>query len=164
VGNGPAPVDYVSTLISPLMLLVSPSPSLSHCVSHCVSPSVSLTVSFTVSPSRLSPTVSLSLSLSLGLPPQGEAEAEKAGRAWVEYARRNDSPVTDLFCGQLQSNVRCHACDTTFTCYDPFWDLSVPIPKVCPLSSLQLSTRACGFWVRFPAPFESSRASPPHMP
>ena len=62
---------------------------------------------------------------------EGEAEVEKAGRAWVEYARRNDSPVTDLFCGQLQSNVRCHSCDTTFTCYDPFWDLSVPIPKVC---------------------------------
>ena len=61
---------------------------------------------------------------------EGEAEAEKAGRAWVEYARRNDSPVTDLFCGQLQSNVRCHSCETTFTCYDPFWDLSVPIPKV----------------------------------
>mmetsp|Transcript_46284 Transcript_46284/g.88313 ORF Transcript_46284/g.88313 Transcript_46284/m.88313 type:complete len:1007 (+) Transcript_46284:240-3260(+) len=65
----------------------------------------------------------------------GEPEAEKATRTWEFYQRQNDSPIVDLFCGQLQSSVRCHTCDTVFTCYDPFWDLPVPIPKKSASSS-----------------------------
>jgi len=59
----------------------------------------------------------------------GEPEADKQVRLWGEYLRSNDSSILDLFCGQLQSSVKCHQCSQVFTCYDPFWDLPVPIPK-----------------------------------
>lgn len=59
----------------------------------------------------------------------GEAENEKADRFWRKYLERDNSPITDLFGGQLQSTVHCHKCKGNFTTYEPFWDLSVPIAK-----------------------------------
>ena len=40
-------------------------------------------------------------------------------------------------CGQLRSQVVCSTCDSLSTAFDPFWDLSVPIP-----SRAQTSERA----------------------
>ena len=59
----------------------------------------------------------------------GEAETDKADRLWSKYLGRDDSPITDLFGGQLQSTVHCHQCKGNFTTYEPFWDLSLPIVK-----------------------------------
>ena len=59
----------------------------------------------------------------------GEAENHKADRFWRKYLERDNSPITDLFGGQLQSTVHCHKCKGNFTTYEPFWDLSVPIAK-----------------------------------
>lgn len=59
----------------------------------------------------------------------GEAEGDKANRFWRKYLQRDNSPITDLFGGQLQSTVHCHQCKGNFTTYEPFWDLSVPIAK-----------------------------------
>jgi len=56
-------------------------------------------------------------------------EREKADRAWRRYLSRDQSPITDLFCGQLQSSITCHKCETRCTMYEPFWDLSIPITK-----------------------------------
>ncbi|KAK3281986.1 hypothetical protein CYMTET_10255, partial [Cymbomonas tetramitiformis] len=61
-----------------------------------------------------------------------EPEEQKAARLWQKQLSHSDSPVTDLFCGQLKSNVRCHSCSTVFTCYDAFMDLSLPIPAASP--------------------------------
>jgi ubiquitin C-terminal hydrolase len=55
--------------------------------------------------------------------------AEKAARAWEAYLRLNDSAVADLFAGQLQSTITCMRCRTQSHCFDPFLDLSVPIPR-----------------------------------
>jgi ubiquitin C-terminal hydrolase len=38
--------------------------------------------------------------------------------------------VADLFCGQLQSRVQCLTCKRYSFCFDPFMDISVPVPKV----------------------------------
>jgi ubiquitin carboxyl-terminal hydrolase 2/21 len=59
----------------------------------------------------------------------GISEREKADRAWRRYLERDHSPITDLFCGQLQSSITCHKCETRCTMYEPFWDLSIPITK-----------------------------------
>ena len=58
-----------------------------------------------------------------------EAEAAKAARMWDKYLRVDNSPITDLFCGQLQSTVHCHKCGRRFTMYEPFWDLSLPLTR-----------------------------------
>lgn len=59
----------------------------------------------------------------------GEAETDKAERLWSKYLCIDNSPITDLFGGQLQSTVHCHKCKGNFTTYEPFWDLSLPIVK-----------------------------------
>ena len=58
-----------------------------------------------------------------------EAEAAKAARMWDKYLQVDNSPITDLFCGQLQSTVHCHKCGRRFTMYEPFWDLSLPLTR-----------------------------------
>ena len=35
----------------------------------------------------------------------------------------------DVFGGQMMSCIRCHACAFRSLCFDPFLDLSLPIPK-----------------------------------
>lgn len=59
----------------------------------------------------------------------GEAETDKADRLWRKYLDIDNSPITDIFGGQLQSTVHCHKCKGNFTTYEPFWDLSLPIVK-----------------------------------
>lgn len=59
----------------------------------------------------------------------GEGETDKAERLWRKYLGMDNSPITDLFGGQLQSTVHCHKCKGNFTTYEPFWDLSLPIVK-----------------------------------
>ena len=54
---------------------------------------------------------------------------ELADTAWAQYLRKNDSIITDLFAGQLQSTIECQTCFKRSMCFDPFLDLSVPIPK-----------------------------------
>lgn len=41
----------------------------------------------------------------------------------------------DLFVGQLKSSLTCSECGYCSTAFDPFWDLSLPIPKVMPAAS-----------------------------
>lgn len=42
---------------------------------------------------------------------------------------------TDIFVGQLKSELKFDDCGHKSVTFDPFWDLSVPIPKVSnPLS------------------------------
>lgn len=54
---------------------------------------------------------------------------EESRKAWNSYLTLNDSVVTDIFAGQLQSTIECLTCRNRSFCFDPFLDLSVPIPK-----------------------------------
>ena len=58
-----------------------------------------------------------------------ETEDTKADRLWLQYLRNDDSLMTRLFGGQLQSCVLCHKCSTRFTMYEPFVDLSLPLGR-----------------------------------
>jgi len=59
----------------------------------------------------------------------GEDDAEKSDRWWRHYKERNDSAIMDIFCGQLRSAVVCSKCEHVSTAFDPFYDLSLPIPQ-----------------------------------
>ena len=59
----------------------------------------------------------------------GATDRSVSDEYWKYYQDRNASAISDLFCGQLQSEVICQKCQHRSICYDVFWDLSVPIPK-----------------------------------
>ncbi|CAM9865675.1 unnamed protein product [Bubo scandiacus] len=54
---------------------------------------------------------------------------EKSRQMWRRYQEREDSRIGDLFVGQLKSSLTCSDCGYCSTAFDPFWDLSLPIPK-----------------------------------
>ena len=48
---------------------------------------------------------------------------------WDWYTKRENSVIKDLFVGQLKSSLYCTHCEKTSVMFDPFWDLSVPVPS-----------------------------------
>lgn len=56
------------------------------------------------------------------------SDSAKAAEAWSRYLRMEDSRVGDIFVGQLKSTLRCTHCNHDSVTFDPFWDLSLPIP------------------------------------
>lgn len=60
----------------------------------------------------------------------GNAEliAELAEKHWNIYKSRNDSAVADLFAGLYQSTLVCPECRKVSITFDPFMDLTLPLP------------------------------------
>jgi len=61
--------------------------------------------------------------------PPDLSERQQAHQRWQSQREVCDSPVTDVFQGQLRSTVECQTCSHVSYCFDPFLDVSVPIPK-----------------------------------
>ena len=61
--------------------------------------------------------------------PSGAEEVELSTEFWLNHIKRNDSLVTEIFSGQLRSSVECQVCHHVSLCFDPFLDISLPIPK-----------------------------------
>lgn len=61
--------------------------------------------------------------------PRITREAKSASEAWSQYTSREDSTIVDLCVGQLKSSLTCSSCGYVSEVWDPFWDLSVPIPS-----------------------------------
>ena len=59
----------------------------------------------------------------------GESPLAKSQRCWDNYIERNDSHVVDTFCGQLHSEIICQECGKRSDVFEPFMDLSTPIPE-----------------------------------
>ncbi|KAI4454782.1 ubiquitin carboxyl-terminal hydrolase [Holotrichia oblita] len=57
------------------------------------------------------------------------SDAEKAAESWQRYLRMDNSKIVDIFVGQLKSTLRCTHCGHCSMTFDPFWDLSLPIPQ-----------------------------------
>uniref|UniRef100_A0A131XQ27 ubiquitinyl hydrolase 1 n=1 Tax=Ixodes ricinus TaxID=34613 RepID=A0A131XQ27_IXORI len=57
------------------------------------------------------------------------SDSQKAAEAWKRYLRFDDSKIVDCFVGQLKSTLKCSVCGHKSVTFDPFWDLSLPIPK-----------------------------------
>uniref|UniRef100_A0A6A7FNT3 ubiquitinyl hydrolase 1 n=2 Tax=Hirondellea gigas TaxID=1518452 RepID=A0A6A7FNT3_9CRUS len=57
------------------------------------------------------------------------SDDQKAMESWKRYLRFDDSKIVDMFVGQLKSSLQCSYCSHTSVTFDPFWDLSLPIPN-----------------------------------
>ncbi|XP_037818435.1 ubiquitin carboxyl-terminal hydrolase Usp2 isoform X4 [Lucilia sericata] len=57
------------------------------------------------------------------------SDNKKAELTWEWYGRHENSLIRDLFVGQLKSTLRCTTCGNSSVTFDPFWDLSVPLPS-----------------------------------
>ncbi|XP_071958603.1 ubiquitin carboxyl-terminal hydrolase 2-like [Antedon mediterranea] len=57
------------------------------------------------------------------------SEEDKASKAWKIYLARESSFFSNLFVGQLKSVLECSECNNRSVTFDPFWDLSLPIPR-----------------------------------
>jgi len=62
--------------------------------------------------------------------PRVTQEAKSASEAWRFYKFREDSSIVDMCVGQLKSSLTCSVCSYVSEVWDPFWDLSLPIPSV----------------------------------
>ncbi|GBP98349.1 Ubiquitin carboxyl-terminal hydrolase 2 [Eumeta japonica] len=58
-----------------------------------------------------------------------DSEQAKAAEAWNRYLRMEESRIGNIFMGQLKSTLRCTHCHHDSVTFDPFWDLSLPIPS-----------------------------------
>ncbi|KAG1652428.1 Ubiquitin carboxyl-terminal hydrolase 2 [Nymphon striatum] len=65
------------------------------------------------------------------------SDKQKATQSWNRYLRLDDSKIVDLFVGQLKSSLKCTVCGHVSVTFDPFWDLSLPIPKTSGQASIQ---------------------------
>jgi len=72
-----------------------------------------------------------------------------AQKSWDTHKLRNDSPIVDLFTGLYKSTLVCPACHKVSVTFDPFFDLTLPLPrnsvwlkrvKVVPLSGAVVDT------------------------
>lgn len=57
------------------------------------------------------------------------SDTEKSAESWQRYLRMDNSKIVDIFVGQLKSTLRCTHCGHCSVTFDPFWDLSLPIPQ-----------------------------------
>ncbi|XP_025100726.1 ubiquitin carboxyl-terminal hydrolase 2-like [Pomacea canaliculata] len=60
---------------------------------------------------------------------EGKSDSEKAQEYWKAYIARDRSHIVDIFVGQLKSELKFVECGHRSVTFDPFWDLSLPIPK-----------------------------------
>ncbi|KAF0288994.1 Ubiquitin carboxyl-terminal hydrolase 2 [Amphibalanus amphitrite] len=65
--------------------------------------------------------------------------SQKSMEAWKRFLRLENSKFVDLFVGQLKATLRCTVCGHASVTFDPFWDLSLPIPS----RSGQVRLQAC---------------------
>ena len=60
---------------------------------------------------------------------ENESDLDCSKRYWDNYLKRNDSIITDLFCGQIKSTLTCPKCGFINIAFDPFNTLNLNIPE-----------------------------------
>lgn len=60
---------------------------------------------------------------------KSQSDREKSKYAWTKYINMNRSKLIDIFVGQLKSVLKCTKCGYRSVTFEPFWDLSLPIPQ-----------------------------------
>ena len=58
---------------------------------------------------------------------ENETDQECAKRFWDANLKRNDSIITDLFCGQYKSTITCPECGWINITFDPFDTINLPL-------------------------------------
>jgi len=90
--------------------------------------------------------------------------SESAQKAWEAYYKTSSSIIADLFSGQLQSRIECCTCKNSSSCFDPFMELSLPIPESKSEGSSSLFSHTKSYMPRWNssasiAPIEASKCS-----
>uniref|UniRef100_A0A1B6F536 Ubiquitin carboxyl-terminal hydrolase n=1 Tax=Cuerna arida TaxID=1464854 RepID=A0A1B6F536_9HEMI len=67
------------------------------------------------------------------------SDSVKAVETWKRYLRFDNSKIVDTFGGLLKSTLECTHCGHCSTTFEPFWDLSLPIPHTSRTGKLLLS-------------------------
>lgn len=58
------------------------------------------------------------------------SDEELSAKMWDYHLARNNSVITDLFCGQQRSRLICPKCSKESVTFDPFMSLSLGIPQL----------------------------------
>ena len=58
---------------------------------------------------------------------ENETDEDCSKRFWEANLKRNDSIVTDLFCGQFKSTITCPKCNWINITFDPFDAINLPL-------------------------------------
>jgi ubiquitin carboxyl-terminal hydrolase 4/11 len=64
----------------------------------------------------------------VGVEPSEEQLRSLGQKSWDGHKLRNDSVIVDLCQGMYKSTVVCPVCEVVSVTFDPFMDLSVPLP------------------------------------
>ncbi|CAF1175580.1 unnamed protein product [Rotaria sordida] len=64
-------------------------------------------------------------------------EKDRAKASWDRCLRYENSPLVDIFAGQLKSTLECSYCQYQSITFDMFWDLSLPLPRDRSSTTLQ---------------------------
>ena len=64
----------------------------------------------------------------MGVTPSDTLLRELGEKSWKGHKLRNDSVIVDLCQGLYKSTVVCPVCEVVSVTFDPFMDLSVPLP------------------------------------
>ena len=70
-------------------------------------------------------------------------EAELSKKLWDYYLSRNNSIITDFFCGQLRSSLACPECNHKSVAFDPFTVLSLSVPRFIEIKVLFFPLYMC---------------------
>ena len=60
---------------------------------------------------------------------EGEKDEECAKRFWEANLIRNDSIITDLFCGLFKSTITCPKCNKVSITFEPFYSINLPLKE-----------------------------------
>ena len=60
---------------------------------------------------------------------ENESDEECSKRFWDSNIKRNDSIITDLFCGQFKSTITCPNCNYVCITFEPFYSINLPLKE-----------------------------------
>ena len=60
---------------------------------------------------------------------ENESDLECSQRFWDINLKRNDSIITDLFCGQFKSTITCPNCNWVSITFEPFYSINLPLKE-----------------------------------
>ncbi|UYV73786.1 USP2 [Cordylochernes scorpioides] len=63
---------------------------------------------------------------------------DEGQRLWQIYRNSENSPIVDMFTGQLVSTILCQSCEYKSENFEIFWNLSLPIPEKKTISLLDV--------------------------
>jgi len=70
-----------------------------------------------------------------------------ANMAWKDYNNSNKSVIVKLFGGQQRSSLQCSACGKESVTFEPFFNLSLPIPQSSNNCNIMVSCHChCHYW------------------